>query len=108
MSQQTLKELLKPPFYHEGGYIHDTTKIAVAAVGYDQEIICDFIVTAMNERWERELGEPKWWIIDNEYGYGPIRCPDCGSEHKCHCEGVKENWKYCPRCGTKLDPPEEN
>jgi len=105
MSQQTLKELLKPPFYHEGGYLHDQTKIAVAAVGYDQEMICDFIVAAMNEKWERENSESLHWIPRKSLGYDWINCPKCDMDYRYYPD---ISFKFCPYCGQKLLPPKEN
>jgi hypothetical protein len=101
---QELKDQLKPPFYHECGYIRDATSIPVAEVGLDYKIICDFIAAALNEKWERDFSEPLRWIKTRSLGGVFLDCPKC--KHGLQ-EGTKE-LNYCPFCGQKLLPPENN
>jgi predicted heme/steroid binding protein len=79
MRPQTLKELLKPPFSHDGigvsgeiyvgvnGMDYKGTRIAqVRGWGFFQNFengdklqdeFKDFLVAALNEKWERDFGE---------------------------------------------------
>jgi hypothetical protein len=132
MSQQTLKELLKPPFYHAGiGHIFDGNTRLMDVPGYIpddedkkdshvanvrgwgffqyfengeqlQDEFIEFVVQALNEKRERDFGEPDCWLIEGAF----LVCPKCGDYHP------KDKWKisdnYCPYCGKRLKlPPEE-
>jgi hypothetical protein len=110
MSKQILKNLLKPPFYIGcSGCIHDSNTRLVAFPEYVSEgkIIQakfnEFVLQALNEKWERDFGEPMRWIYHEPKHVSQIgslyECP------KCHNLQVKES-NYCPRCGQKLYPPE--
>jgi len=113
--KQELKELLKPPFFR---HVTDNSFVlvkdqeselllaqSIRRLGEDgQRYLTDWAVAAMNEKAEREWSEPLRWIIDNEYGYRGVRCPKCGAEYECFYEDIKEDYKYCPRCGQKLLP----
>jgi len=80
MSEQTLKELLKPPFtvgvgnstaYISNGNGDTILKINPASDYYYAK---DWIAAALNEKWQRDFGEPKY---------------------------------YCQHCGQLLPPKEE-
>ena len=104
-----LKEYLTPPFYLNDNVIYDSKKSPVIAIklyhsyetkknkNYHPELI-DFILSALNEKWKRDFGEP-WWIKCNG---GFIQCPKCSSY-----SNYMTATKYCPSCGEKLNPPEE-
>jgi len=122
MSQQTLKELLKWPFQQEYyGDIKDSLGAVILTVksrvdGFN--ILCnemkrigDFVVAALNEKWERDFGEPlRWKKIDVDCFDGivnlSIRCPACKREFDLDWEEVWEDYSYCPHCGRWLLPPE--
>jgi len=108
MSEE-LKKLLKPPFYHDHGYIHDASNpnAAVALVGYDQEIVCDFIVSAMTEKWERDSIKPMRWEKEFYTLAGKqtmdYKCGKCG---KSVMPINPFDYNFCPYCGQKLNLPE--
>ena len=62
--------------------------------------IIDWVVAALNEKYEQDFGERKRWIIANVNIAGhiyPWACP--------HCEYVQDNLSNCcPHCGKPLDP----
>ena len=118
-----LEKLLKPPFYLEGRYLNidveDGTTRCLAVMQenfskydfgediYDQ--IDDFFVAALNEKTEREFGEPMRWV---EYS-DMIICPKCKDSYNkkqidyCSYEDVKFSlFKHCPSCGKRLLPPD--
>ena len=134
----TLKELLKPPFYHSAcGQIHEGNTRIMEAPGYVckndnitdshvakirgwgffqyfengeelQDEFIEFVVQALNEKWERDFGEPKRWVLDSDYaGRESIICPYCRTEY-CFDELPDwENYSHCPSCAQRLLPPEE-
>ena len=71
------------------------------AYAYNQ--ILDWVVAALNEKWEREFGERKRWLIVNAKIAGHVyryACP--------YCEFVQDELsKCCPECGKRLDMPVE-
>ena len=114
MSKQNLKKLLKPPFKWRFYEAEDSAEhymfgdIGGFSDKYGEEIaeeLQNFVVAAMNEKWERDNGDSILWIIDDEYGYRGVRCPKCWNEYECYFEDIKEFWKYCPHCGQRLLPP---
>jgi rubrerythrin len=128
MSQQTLKELLKPPFEIdmncEGGipkiYLDGNDKtywVKVTTCRHDNrnnaidnqlKENADWVVAALNEKWERDFGERKQWqkhtlfnpASQNSHSW--YDCPYCGQ-----LAGENGLTNYCPHCGQPLDPPEE-
>jgi DNA-directed RNA polymerase subunit RPC12/RpoP len=62
--------------------------------------------TALNEKWERDLGKPARWNFSSLTD--EIDCPYCGHLWFVYEDGFKwETWNYCPHCGKRLLPPEE-
>jgi hypothetical protein len=132
MSSETLRELLKPPFVYGGEYKWDwetyhirvgmddgETSILkvmpIADIGYyvkkfgsEEKYwsflkdLAEFTVTALEEKWERDFGVRKWWILTIEtIACKPVfKCPECEDIVTGICTD------YCPHCGVKLDPPE--
>ena len=119
----TLKDTLKPPFTHcktgAGhilcGTVDGQRRFAdVRGWGFFQyfenggelqDTFKDFLVEALNEKWERDYGEPLRWeiiIIDSGNNLKIGECPKC----KKTCNYTKK-YNYCPSCGTWLLPPEE-
>jgi hypothetical protein len=99
----TLKELLKPPFsYDLVTYgIHDKSLEIVCKLTVAEKIgdVGRFTEQAMNEKWERDYGEPlRWWKRD---GYWKCRCPKC-------LKDAMDFYDFCPSCGQRLLPPEGN
>ena len=76
----TLKELLKPPYYDKGtrGTVYDASDEEVLRVKNgiikheDIFVVQDFnafVIDALNEKYERDFGEPKRWkAMDTEVG----------------------------------------
>jgi hypothetical protein len=116
----TLKDLLKPPFsIYPLGEIVDASfdhYVLMSVHGRTAEGLWglfskyengdrlyeefkEFVVSALNEKWEREYGEPlRWWKRD---GYWKCRCPKC-------LKDAMDFYDYCPSCGQRLLPPEGN
>jgi len=117
----TLKELLKPPFNWDGfsnsEYIlcgtnnADCKGIGLKVYGtpflehfkngkqlYDD--FKDFIVAALNEKWERNFGEPLRWGMVDAGEWCNFVCPKCNVTH-IHMHD------HCPSCGSRLLPPKE-
>jgi len=105
----TLKGL-NPPFRNAGnGLIVDGKNIHVCQSLLSGDLfpgIMDFLAAALDEKYERDFGEPLRWRIDDEYGYRGVRCPKCGSEYEVFPEDFEDNWEHCPHCSAKLGPPE--
>ena len=107
----TLKEVLKPPFTHDGYRIGDEDNWILGVYGGSgkgQEIL-EFATEALNEKWERDFGEPKRWRYvyipfdepdDGILGAGQFECPNCAVQQL-------DVTSYCPSCGSRLDAPEE-
>ena len=114
MSQQTLKELLKPLFIFDGSrlYFDKQNRFLIQLLGNDpfnsttEEIksIENFITTALNEKRERDFGEPLRWIPKDSKKNKPLIyniCPKCDTTVTS-----TDIWNYCPHCGQRLLPPE--
>ena len=121
----TLKELLKPPFYHNNylcGEIYcennkiDNGKLQLLQTrawlffqdfkngGQLYDDFMDFVVTALNEKWEHDFGEPLKWRIIKRYPYPDLWvCPKC----KISFSAYYRIMLHCPSCGKRLFPPEE-
>ena len=103
-----LRDLLEPPFavdkHHniqlgEIAYvciIVDRKKLSRLDGDFARDALNDFVFQALNEKWQRDLGEPMRWARVPGYMY---RCPKCGLDN-----GWRAN--YCPSCGQRLYPPE--
>jgi hypothetical protein len=104
MNQQTLKERLKPPFVFDkdavGDYfITDRSKNFILKIPALKAslIRAEFTVAALNEKWDRDFGEPMRWLITRS---GRLNiCPECGSY-------AERPFGYCHHCGKRLGPPE--
>ena len=110
---KTLKELLKPPFVRVGRMILDSSSFPdrklmseVSDILYrEMDRVINFTVDALNEKWERDYGEPQRWQLRNGElsggkAYSYHKCPECGFE-------CIQEYKYCPNCGQGLLPPEK-
>jgi len=115
MNKQILRKLLRPPFVNINNSFGCQENDDLLRLGDNKLLLNDtfylrfkkFIVTALNWEWERILSKPLRWEIDDEYGYRGVRCPKCGSEYECFFDNIKEDYRYCSRCGTRLLPPKE-
>jgi len=108
----TLKELLKPPFERRGIFrIRDSQNLLIeidmlSGDAYKlQNDFGDFVVAAMNEKWERDFGEPLRWITCYIEGVEYMKCPKCNwddlnTDHE-------DIFNYCPSCGRRVWPPKE-
>jgi len=97
MKQETMEtlKLIKPPFR--------VNRTGVPKSGNGISVPRDFTEQALNEKWERDFGEPMRWIKARSLGIDWIDCPKC--KHGLQ-EGTKD-LNYCPHCGQKLLPPEK-
>jgi len=110
--ETTLKDALKPPFkegkFYAGNYITDSDDHPICGILSWNEykgitnIAKGFIVDALNEKWERDFGEPLRWI----------RLVKAGVNDRNTCPNCKVNrakaTNYCPSCGVRLLPPGED
>ena len=132
----TLKELLKPPFIYGGNYKWDWDTYHIRADingdetallkvmpgadrGYYENIMGNegwenfikeltrFTVQALNEKWERNFGEPLRWKLEEDYGEKELICPCCGSNYDYNDNYHWAHYNYCSHCGRRLFPPEE-
>jgi len=105
MSQE-LRELLKSPFRYFDFEICDADGPVSNKIETGQVEFMRFSAAAMNEKWEREFGEPLCWVLiewkpfDNRLA---VICPKCDSPFEYH---AIEFSNFCPHCGQKLKPPE--
>jgi hypothetical protein len=104
-----LKELLKPKFTWAGTRLCNNGK-ALLELLCDDPIFdddsfyhkfIDFAASALNEKWERDFGEPVRWknVGKNHEGRNMYQCP------KCEQIGFMA-FNFCHECGQKLFPPE--
>ena len=133
----TLKEVIKFPFKHDdcavgdvlcsfrtaGGGIEQRRVMQIRGWGsfqyYEngeelQDEFKDWVVQALNEKLERDFGEPLRWEYDefdvNDFTVGCfIECPECkaGYEYDHNYENFFQMHHYCPSCGVRLLPPKE-
>ena len=118
----TLKDLLKPPFFRNTSSCRDiycktqldTERTGVLEIdisgrssfSYREggvqlwEEIIEFVVNALNEKWERDFGEPLRWKFIGNYWY---ECEKCGAQYQM----IGSKHDHCPHCGQRLFPPEE-
>ncbi|MDR0474226.1 MAG: hypothetical protein LBH43_11215 [Treponema sp.] len=112
MSEQTLKELLKPKFAWAGTRLCNNGK-ALLELLCDDPIFddnsfyhkfIDFTAAAMNEKCERDFGEPMRWIDITDEFVNPtlkhLKCPKCGRNEI-------NKYNFCPQCGQRLGQPDE-
>jgi len=104
---QSIKELLKPPFKFNGKKIMDQHFILLDVLAFAEftNPIGNFIVSALNEKYERDFGDPIRWIPVE--GTDDWKCPECEKEfyfngHSPDAVGCK----CCLNCGQKLEAPE--
>ena len=116
---QTLRELLKPPFYkniNEKGFvrIYDNAGLLLFLTQsffyleeQGQSDLADFTVAALNGKAAREWGERKRWVKRD--GTWKCRCPECLKDNgfQEYDSSKSEYANFCPSCGERLDPPEE-
>ena len=111
---QTLKDLLKPPFRNteDGAIEDDTTTFGIEICTYDEAFpegddeLRQWIIDALNEKYEKDFAEPKRWKMVYDFGEGIqcLACEKCNEEMVFHSCEVPRN--YCSSCGQKLLPPE--
>lgn len=116
MSRQTLEGHIKAGFSTSEVYDSESHYGHIRIMFYDvfssnmASNICKWIMTALKEKQERDFGEPLRWIkvpedevnmADYEYD-----CPKC-KERLYFYEGEMTDYDYCPHCGQRLLPPEE-
>ena len=110
--ETTLKELLKPPFRVNNCHVytsHPMYLLHIADVGFSKELrdgILEFVIQALNKKWEHDFSKPLKWLLDDNY-YESLICPYCGIEYKFETLPNWENYSYCPHCGKQVSPPEE-
>ena len=113
----TLKELLKPPFERNGRSIYDgagrlLTVLETFGKGFvvDQDktnAAGDFVVAALNEKWESDFSEPLRWEINKEPQPFDSTILKDFIYHCPKCNVVRDvTYDYCPHCGQRLFPPE--
>jgi len=110
MKPTTLKELLKPPCkLWEDGDIANSDGLIIArsmlhksfsyAYPYNRPLLQEsgeFITAAINEKLERDFGEPLRWEVEGKPAdYYLFRCPKCKGIHN-------QMYNYCPSCGQRL------
>jgi rubrerythrin len=118
-----LEPKITPPFIREQSDIKDGagrtfsvsrvwkgTAIDIQEDGHFPKGFLDFIVAALNEKYEREFGEKLRWEKDSGYHW----CPKCRKIFNDERNPVfnygrngDEYCEYCPSCGQRLYPPEE-
>jgi hypothetical protein len=113
-----MNELLRPPFRCDGGYFYDGNDDCFGKLRLWSLDFGKFIVEAMNEKHERDFGEPMRWIWKkDEPCYGAeldafylLTCPKCEDDVSGPCTDPENHslyFDYCPHCGQRLLPPEE-
>jgi hypothetical protein len=125
MSQKTLKELLKLPFHNSNTddsfriFVANESRSVVTVQDFlfhikkgkdkiDHELFhefCKWVTAALNEKAERDFGEPMRWVNITDEFINPtithLRCPKC-ARHE-----IRDDVHYCPSCGQRLLPPKE-
>jgi hypothetical protein len=126
MSEQTLKDLLKPPLKtinfeyqllvfdgNNENILENAGPVAIMGKNKLREELSDWITAALNEKWERDFGEPMRWRVEgDEFNVDPyFVCPNCNEEPWMYWDGESiddlSKFNYCPHCGKRLLPPEE-
>jgi len=103
----SLKELLRPPFIADKVSIHDSMRRLLLTSGHFDthyedlgEELLQYVASAMNEKWERDYGEPLRWKTVDAGEWCNFVCPKCNATHT-HLHD------HCPSCGQRLLPPKE-
>jgi len=104
----TLKDVLEPPFeYFLGGFIGDKTHQHLMQFAHHNYVLKeafpmwkDFVLAALNEKWERDFGEPLRWLKGADGDPNWHKCPVCKNARK------GSPFEFCPSCGTRLLKPE--
>jgi hypothetical protein len=115
MSEQTLKELLKMPFEFDNNLslcLGDNFILDVLFKNWDTEednivAVKKFVEQALNEKRERDFGEPMRWKMNPEellVNQPWCECPKCGLGRYGK---PQPHYHYCPSCGQRLLSPEE-
>ena len=106
---QSLKEILKPPFKANDCEIKGQEDYPYLTAIHDisQGVYCynsylEWIAKALNEKYERDFGEPLRWYFS---GDGAC-CPKCDHFVRLYSVEDIDSFNYCPCCGQKLDKPE--
>ena len=115
-----IKDLMKPPLYvNSKGHVQDTDgcySIFIANSIYGsitEQEIRNWIISAIEKKWERDYGEPERWVpdtVDYEDGgmYDVCMCPVC--EYMVDSDLILKSaspYCYCPACGLRLLLPKE-
>jgi len=96
-----IKDLLKPPCELKF-YVY--SKRGTLLSKENEDGVLEFLAAAMNEKWERDCVEPSRWKENNTTD-DDFDCPKCGNGF--YVADRPQDYKYCPHCGVKLDPPEK-
>ena len=112
--KETLNELLRPPF--EVVMVYGSYRILMGEHNFvfhasekvsrtKQKIIAKWTAEAMNEKYERDFGEPMRW---KEVAFtDDWKCPECEQEFYLNGHSPdKLSYNYCPNCRQRLLPPE--
>jgi len=121
----TLKEILKPPFTHCKSTVGDIMCRTIEGLrrlanvrGWGffqyfengealQDEFKDFLVEALNEKWERDYGEPLLWVEYIENYIFIVECPKCREEFMLlHGGPTFDQLNFCPSCGVRLLAPD--
>ena len=112
----TLRELIKPPFrWVYNSIISGNEEILSLGISdmFNKNRFYSafkrFVVQALNEKWERDFGGLKKWLLDDDDSL--LSCPYCRSEYSYEVLPERlldwENYSFCSHCGRRLSPPEE-
>jgi ribosomal protein L32 len=100
--------LLKPPFFWDKGKLYLSDHTWLELHNYNEGLFglgfIEFIRLALNEKLERDYGEPVKWKIINDGGWDYAECPKCGEEYRLECSPKEIEMNYCPNCGQWLLP----
>jgi hypothetical protein len=106
MRQITLENRIKGGFHisevydAESHYSHIRISFYEVFSAGMAKTIAKWIKDALNEKRDRDYGEPLRWIAER------IKKTIWGTCPKCE-RASKVLTPYCPHCGQKLNPPEE-
>ena len=102
-----IKDLLKPPFkFNPYDRLRDSNGRDIMQIAYYSGYASKFIVAALNEKWERDFGEPLRWEKLSNHPDEASGCPNCGMYVGIGKDDYRF-WNHCPCCGQKLAPPED-
>jgi uncharacterized protein (UPF0212 family) len=105
--KRALKDLLKPPFRAKGGYIFDADNNRVLEASMWQCIhgnkipVSRFAAAAMNEKADRDFGEPL--PLKKDIGYHVCeKCKKVFNDELYSKVFADAGFKFCPHCGQQL------